>query len=72
MDEAIGALEAKYDDAKGYDKVQTTTKMFPVRLRLQEDRILKVEKKFFCDRTTEKTINFTVSLTLYTLEAKNS
>ena len=64
MDKAIGALEVKYDKDKGYTSVSDTsktTKMFPIRLRLQEDRIIKIEKKFFCDRTTEKTVNFTVS-----------
>jgi hypothetical protein len=33
---------------------------YAVRVRLQEDRILNVQKKFFCERTTEKTITLTV------------
>ena len=31
-----------------------------VRPVLFEDRILAVEQKFFCDRTTEKTVTLTV------------
>lgn len=61
VDKSIGAVEASYDPDKGYEvTTQKTTKMFPIRLRLQEDRIMKIEKKFFCDRKTEKTINLTV------------
>ena len=32
-----------------------------VRPLLMEDRVLAVEQKFFCDRTTEKTITLTVT-----------
>ena len=61
VDKSIGAVEATYDADKGYIvETQKTTKMFPIRLRLQEDRIMKIEKKFFCDKKTEKTINLTV------------
>ena len=37
-----------------------------VRPVLFEDRILGVEQKFFCDRTTEKTITLTVRLKITT------
>jgi hypothetical protein len=33
---------------------------YAVRVRLQEDRVLNVKKKFFCDRTTEKTVHLQV------------
>ena len=33
-----------------------------VRPVLFEDRIIGVEQKFFCDRTTEKTITLTVNI----------
>ena len=32
-----------------------------IRPLLYEDRILAVEQKFFCDRTTEKTVTLTVT-----------
>lgn len=32
-----------------------------VRAVLAQDRILNIEKKFFCDRTTEKTVMLDVS-----------
>ena len=31
-----------------------------IRPVLREDRVLAVEQKFFCDRTTEKTVTLTV------------
>ena len=34
-----------------------------IRPILYEDRILAVEQKFFCDRTTEKTITLKVEIT---------
>lgn len=34
---------------------------YAVRVRLYEDRILNIKKKFFCDRTTEKTVFMTVT-----------
>jgi len=47
---------------------------YAVRVRLQEDRVLNVKQKFFCDRTTEKTVHlqvcdvtFDLSLVLFML-----
>ena len=40
--------------------VLTPARKYAVRVRLQEDRVLNIKKKFFCDRTTEKTVYLTV------------
>ena len=50
-----GAFQTTFEDDE-YKEVEQTKFRFPLRVRLQEDRILQVEKKFFCDRTTEKTV----------------
>lgn len=50
-----GAFEADFNTDK-YVVSESTNKLFPLRVRLIEDRIMTVEKKYFCDRTTEKTV----------------
>lgn len=50
-----GAMQTTYEDGE-YTQAEVTQFRFPLRVRLQEDRIFDVEKKFFCDRTTEKTV----------------
>ena len=59
-DKPGGAMETDFDTDL-YTVSSETNKLFPLRVRLQEDRIMRVEKKFFCDRTTEKTLTLTVS-----------
>lgn len=54
-----GAFEANFDTDK-YAVTESTNKLFPLRVRLIEDRIMTVEKKYFCDRTTEKTVTVVV------------
>ena len=59
-----GAIEADFDTGKLQYKVRDDSpndKLFPLRVRLQEDRIMGIEKRFFCDRTTEKTVHLEVS-----------
>ena len=59
-----GAIEADFDTGKLQYKVRDDSpndKLFPLRVRLQEDRIMGIEKIFFCDRTTEKTVHLEVS-----------
>lgn len=36
------------------------TGQIPVRVHLVEDRVIPIERKFFCDRATEKTVTLTV------------
>ncbi len=52
-----GAFEGTFDtDTYSVNSEVVPNKMFPLRVALFEDRIMTVEKKFFCDRTTEKTV----------------
>ena len=44
-----------------YHPHPTSKERRAVRPVLVEDRILAVEQKFFCDRTTEKTVNLSVT-----------
>ena len=57
-----GAIEADFDSGKYKVRDDSPNdKLFPLRVRLQEDRIMGIEKRFFCDRTTEKTVHLEVS-----------
>ena len=56
-----GAFEADFD-SNAYEKLSKTNYLFPLRVRLQEERIMTIEKQFFCDRTTEKTVTLEVSV----------
>ena len=51
---------ASHDGVK-YVVMATTEEKRAVRPVLFEDRVLAVEQKFFCDRTTEKTVKLTVT-----------
>ena len=42
-----GAMQTTYEDGE-YTQAEVTQFRFPLRVRLQEDRISDVEKKFFC------------------------
>ena len=46
---------------KSYQFLSTTQDNYKRAIRpvLREDRILAIEQKFFCDRTTEKTVTLT-------------
>ena len=39
----------------------TVNGQLAIRVKIYEDRVIQVEKKFFCDRTTEKTVRLWVS-----------
>ena len=52
-----GAWESDFEgDTYSVQSTSPNNKLFPLRVRLQEDRIITIQKKFFCDRTTEKTL----------------
>ena len=38
------------------------TGQIPVRVHLVEDRVIPIERKFFCDRATEKTVTLKVNI----------
>ena len=67
--ESKGDSGATY--ASGFYNVGNGTLLPPrkyaVRVRLQEDRVMHVKQKFFCDKTTEKTVHLQVSFELYAL-----
>lgn len=43
------------------DATQDVGGQVGIRAVVAQDRILNIEKKFFCDRTTEKTVSILVS-----------
>ena len=60
-----GAVEADFSKPDLYEvsdpgSSKNKKLLFPLRVRLQEDRIMGLEKRFFCDRTTEKTVTLRV------------
>ena len=55
-------LVVTHDGANKYTVQMYTEQKRAIRPILYEDRILAVEQKFFCDRTTEKTVNLSVSI----------
>ena len=63
LDERQMDFMAKYDETNGtfYTVTGMTDERRAIRPLLFEDRILAVEQKFFCDRTTEKTVKLTVT-----------
>ena len=64
MDEKKMDLMATYDDmidSSYYIMKGKTEEKRAIRPLIVEDRILAVEQKFFCDRTTEKTVTLTVT-----------
>ena len=66
-----GAFEADFESnvygGKPENLVQTNY-LFPLRVRLQEDRIMTIEKQFFCDTITEKTVTLEVSASVLIFE----
>ena len=54
-------IRATYD-AGTYTPVALTSFQVPLRVVLYKDRIIPVEKKFFCEEATEKTVSLLVSL----------
>ena len=56
-------LTAQYNTTAqgGYVAMTYTEEKRAIRPVMIEDRILAVEQKFFCDRTTEKTVTLTVT-----------
>ena len=64
MDDKKMDLMANYDDmidSSYYIMRGKTEEKRAIRPLVVEDRILAVEQKFFCDRTTEKTVTLTVT-----------
>ena len=62
-DERLVDLAAQYNTTTpgGYVAMMYTEEKRAIRPVMIEDRILAVEQKFFCDRTTEKTVTLTVT-----------
>ena len=56
-------LAAEYNKTSpgGYIMMSYTEEKRAIRPVVLEDRILAVEQKFFCDRTTEKTVTLTIT-----------
>ena len=56
-------LAAQYNTTApgGYVAMTYTEEKRAIRPVMIEDRILAVEQKFFCDRTTEKTVTLTIT-----------
>ena len=54
-------LVVTHDGADKYTVQMYSEEKRAIRPILYEDRILAVEQKFFCDRTTEKTVTLTVT-----------
>ncbi len=62
VEDYLSDAQANWDGTDTYviESGPTTGRQHAVSVRVQEDRVLGIEKKFFCDRTTEKTVHLYV------------